>query len=369
MSERPRILLIGGHGGLSGVARHLRHIVRALQDDADLTVMHDHNSGGYDFLSDAQAKGLEQSGLATSLKPAKLWHAWRALQRARRAGDYDLIWAHARLSVLLLRLGSRRSRTPLMLTYHGLPFDPGQRRWARVIGLILEAVLLRLAPPMTLIVLSDTAEKQLRTTLPNATKRHRIKVLPNSSDLTPLPAALRTERPQIVMTGRVSWQKNLPAAAQILDHLPNAHLHMCGEGTDSSDFAETLRRTIPAETLSRLTRHGPVADVGPMLARADLYLLTSQYEGVPIGALEAFQAGVPLAMPSGSHDLLTHHPLAAQIAPGSPEQAAKDIDALLSTYRVDPEGYSAKIRAAYTQHYGFAQWQTQARTLVEQVLA
>ncbi len=368
MSERPRILLIGGHGGLSGVARHLRHIVQTLDGSAALTVMHDRNAGGYDFLDAMRARAVEQPGLATRLKPAVLWRAWRAVQRARQSREYDLIWAHARLSVLLLRLGGRSRHPRLMLTYHGLPFDPGQRDWARIVGQTLEAALLRLAPPMTLIVLSETARAQLIETLPKATRRHDIKVLSNSSDLDPLSMEMRQDQPQIVMTGRVSWQKNLPAAARILGHLETMQMHICGEGTDSAQFGDTLRQTVSHPTMARLERHGPVGDVRPLLAMADLYLLTSHYEGVPIGALEAFQSGLPLAMPRGCHDLIDHHPLASAIDPKDPESAAQSIAKLITTFRSDPEGWSTKIQAAYTRHYGFSQWQTQLRKLVEDVL-
>ncbi|MEO0864510.1 MAG: glycosyltransferase family 4 protein, partial [Pseudomonadota bacterium] len=329
MSDRPRILLIGGDGGLSGVPRHLCHVIQALGDDARIAVAHDRNRGGYDFVRNYGAESIEVEGLATQRSPKRLWQAWRWVQSARTAGRYDLIWAHARMSVLFLRLGPHRSATPLMLTYHGLPFDPGHRPWARRIGRLVEAALLRLAPAMTLVVLSKTAAEDLRAALPKATARHRVLVLPNSSDLRPLPMAPRSDAPQIVMTGRASWQKNLVAAGRMLERWPEARLTMCGDGTKSNAFTAELQSSIAADTLARIERAGPVPDVRPALSRADLYLMTSRYEGVPIGALEAFEAGLPLAMPCGHHDLLDHHPLSAAIDPNDPDEVADAAQALV----------------------------------------
>ncbi len=369
MSERPRILLIGGHGGLSGVPRHLRHVIRAFGADADITVAHDENSGGYDFVPDFGGQTVTIRGLATQANLRRVWRAWRWVQTARASGQYDLIWAHARMPVLLLRLGSRRSNTRLMLTYHGLPFDPGHRPWARRLGRLLEAVLLRWAPPMTLVVLSDAAADALRTALPTATRKHRIAVLPNSSDLMPLPMSNGNGPPRIVTTGRASWQKNLIAAARMLQVWPDAGMALCGEGTQSDAFTAQLQREIAPDTIARMQRLGPVPDVRPYLARADLYLMTSRYEGVPIGALEAFEAGLPLAMPSGHHDLLEHHPLSAAIDPGDPQGAAQAAQALVASYRTQPDVWSDRIRAVWAEHYGFEAWSKKLRATVDAALS
>jgi glycosyltransferase involved in cell wall biosynthesis len=346
-----RVLLVGGHGGPSGVPSHLRHLCTALEGHAEITVMHDVDRGGYGFAP----RHLVQRGLATSLRPFAVWNAWRALRRAVRSGTYDIVWAHARLPVVLLRLGrAGGTRARLAVTYHGLPFEPGQRVWAAWAGLWLEAALLRLAPPMTLVVLSTGARARLVAALPRATQRHCISVLPNSSDLEVVPAYPRDrDRFRILMTGRACWQKNLPAALAMVPYLPaRARLVLCGQGT------QDLARGHP-----QIEGLGVQRDVRPHLARADLYLLTSRYEGLPIGALEAFQAGLPVAMPRGTCDLLDHHPLSVAIDPADPQAAARQITELWQAWAADPWAARAAIRAAWDVHYGFDQWQTQARAV------
>lgn len=340
-----RVLLIGGHGGLSGVPAHLRHLCKALRGRADITVMHDVDQGGYGFAPRSRV----QKGLATSLRPLAVWRAWRAVRHAVCGQEYDVVWAHARLPVLLVRMGLRRPAARLVLTYHGLPFEPGQRAWAAWISLWLEAGLLRLSRPLTLVVLSQGAKTRLRTFLPKSVSKHRIIVLSNSSDLQVLPPVPRVAgRFDVLMTGRLSWQKNLPAALAIKHHLPpRAQVVMCGAGTQA------------------LGGLGPQSDVAPLLAQSDMYLLTSRYEGVPIGALEAFAAGVPVAMPSGTSDLLARHPMSVRIDPDDPVGAAQAITELWAQWDADPDAARARIQAAWTNAYGFEAWSVQARAVFD----
>lgn len=351
-----RLALIGGDGGISGVPTHLRQLVEALQERADITVFSDYNRGGYDFLTDSAARHVVLTGLRSGYNPGTLLRARAALRAQLGGGRFDLIWAHARMGVLLTRLAGR-DLPPLVVSYHGLPFGPGHR-WG---GAWLERALLRQGPPQRLVFLSGPARDTLAQTVgARILQRHRTYVLPNCSDLGGMPARVPSQQgPVIVMTGRVGYQKNLSAAAPIFAALPaNARLEICGTGTREPAFQARFCQKLPAGARARVRFHGPLRDVRPLLARADLYLMSSRYEGMPIGALEAMEAGLPVALPDipGTQAILAQHPLAARLDLSDPGGAAAQIQSLLQVKMADPVRYARAIRAAWAAHFSPAVW-------------
>jgi len=386
-----KLVLVGGAGGLSGVPTHLAHLCEALagRDDAPalapaLIVVSDENRGGYDFAAqDPQITHKVVAGLTTSLNPVQLWRGWRGMLEVLDTHAKDTVWAHARLPVLLARLAliarkrSAKPRPALAITYHGLPFGPGHRRWASAIGLWLERRLLTHAPAHHLVFLTPSALARARACLgAGLLARHSCHVLGNSARLDGAEAALKNAakdpvsgsapaQRRLVMTGRAGYQKNIIAAAPILAELgPDWQLDICGNATQSPALRRAFEQVLTPQQMTQVHFRGPVAQVAPVLAGADCYLQTSRYEGLSIGALEAWSMGLALALSDvdGTSEILAAHPHAIRIDPAQPVRAARAIAALLETTRAAPDA-PARIRAAWQESCGFDTWQTQARTL------
>lgn len=101
--------------------------------------------------------------------------------------------------------------------------------------------------------------------------------------------------PALVAVGRLSPQKGfdllLPAFARLLAEAPGAHLTIAGSGPDEA----ALRRTAGELGIAdRVTLRGFVANPYPLMRAADLYVLSSRYEGFPNVALEALACGTPV---------------------------------------------------------------------------
>lgn len=372
-STRPGLILIGGDGGYSGVPTYIRQTIRALGDLAQITVISDRNLGGYDFLADTQADHIELPGLRSTLRPVSTRRTMTALREILHDHPDSVVWAHARMAVFLSRLIALRHPDilpRLAVTYHGLPFDPGHRRGHAAAARLVEAQLLRRGAPQDLVFLSEAARQRTRRALPhNLLSRHRPHVLPNCSDLGAVPAALPAPPgigPRVIMTGRDSYQKNVAAAARIFDRLPsNARLTLCGTGTDTAAFRARIASSLSTDALNRIRFVGPVADVRPYLAQSDVFLLTSRYEGMPIGALEAFEAGLPVALSDipGTAEILTLHPLSGRLDPGDPDDAADVIAMLARKYRSDMGGHRARIHAVWASMFNPDLWTRRMRDL------
>ncbi len=100
----------------------------------------------------------------------------------------------------------------------------------------------------------------------------------------------------IVSIGRLSREKRLEIQASALDRLPpDCWLWLVGDGSD----AERIR-TAAGPSAGRLVISPSRADIGNVLAAADVFAFTSRAEGYGLAPVEALAAGVPLvATPVG----------------------------------------------------------------------
>lgn len=366
------MLLIGGDGHPSGVPRHIGHLCAALKGRARIIVASDENHGGYDTLSGA--RHITVPGLRSRLNLAHLWRGGLGLKALLSEERADIVWFHARLPVVFgrilmaLHLWRPEPHQRIAITYHGLPFGSGHRRAFSAVSCGLERALLRLCPTLDLVFLTeDQASRMTAAMGARAMQRHRVHVLPNCSDLGPLPDIVRSPGPHLVMTGRCGWQKNYPLALRLFAQLPDDFtLTLCGTGTDDQAFQDEAAVLLPAGALKRVRFAGPLKDVRPVLAAADGYLLTSRYEGLPIGALEAFEAGLPLILRrfDGAEALAVRHPMALCLDLEDLAADAAQVTALTRDYIARRTTAKPHIQAAWAQEWSFPAFATRAQALL-----
>ncbi len=99
---------------------------------------------------------------------------------------------------------------------------------------------------------------------------------------------------EIVTLGRLAGQKNhsllIDAFAEVAKRIPYATLKIYGEGP----LEETLKKKIEEYGLSsRIMLPGTTSDVAGALESADLFVLSSDFEGMPNALMEAMAVGVP----------------------------------------------------------------------------
>jgi glycosyltransferase involved in cell wall biosynthesis len=101
--------------------------------------------------------------------------------------------------------------------------------------------------------------------------------------------------PALLAVGRLSRQKGfdllLAAFARLLLDVPRAHLTIAGTGPDEAALRRQARELGIGE---RVTFRGFVQNPYPLMRAADLYVLSSRYEGFPNVALEALACGTPV---------------------------------------------------------------------------
>lgn len=99
----------------------------------------------------------------------------------------------------------------------------------------------------------------------------------------------------IVAIGRLSHQKGfdvlVDAFLKASDHIQSARLLIVGEGENHAALANLIESH---RNGNRILLLGPRWDVERILGAADLFVLSSRWEGLPLVILEAMSAGLPI---------------------------------------------------------------------------
>ncbi len=151
-----------------------------------------------------------------------------------------------------------------------------------------------------------------------------VEVIPN-----PVPPGFGEPRPMaapagrartLLAVGRLAPEKGfdvlIEAFARIADTCPDWNLAIAGEGR----LRDTLTRLVAAHGLAaRVTLPGFASDVRACLRTADLFVLSSRFEGFPNALLEAMAEGlacVSFDCETGPRELIEHAKSGWLVAPG-----------------------------------------------------
>jgi glycosyltransferase involved in cell wall biosynthesis len=216
------------------------------------------------------------------------------LARAIVQEGADVVHAHNPKAVAVSwaarGLTLRRRHVPLLATFHSA--QDGEYR--------ASAMILKRATLVTCV--SDSiAERLIQCGVPG----ERLRVVRNG--ISPAVALLPEERRSldvryrldgeyvVSIVGRLAVQKGhgrfIEAAARVRHDLPNVRFLIVGDGP----LRDEIERQVRAAGLDSLTRMtGRVNDARPLIARSDLVVFSSEFEGSPLVALESLAAGVPV---------------------------------------------------------------------------
>lgn len=215
------------------------------------------------------------------------------LRRFLRDEGADLIHCHESAPAIVARLASAGMSIPVLLTYHGS--EPERiRQFARVGRLTAQKV----------ITPSHRSAGDLinRGGLPES----RVRVI-GLGVKTPPPVSaalvdsLRREllgsegRILVVVVARIAYQKGIDILIRVVRRInrdrQDIRVVVVGDG-ELMDEMEALSAASGTDRLIRFVGH--IDEPRIYLDAADLFLLTSRWEALPISIVEAFRAGLPV---------------------------------------------------------------------------
>lgn len=190
----------------------------------------------------------------------------------------------------------------LLHTVHNKPSREFKRKYQILISLLYRR---QKAIP---VAISHTVEKELREMYPGLKDTERIY---NPVDTEKYAVNREVKAGQditFVHVARMMRQKNqallLEAFAQARKQIPGLRLVMVGDG----ELRGELHRRADKEDLrGSVAFAGNVGNVRDYLAQGDVFVLSSDYEGLPLSILEAMAAGLPILATDvgGVRDIVT----------------------------------------------------------------
>ncbi len=227
---------------------------------------------------------------------------------------------------------------------HGLPYvahlhlDVGPSGWAGFLLRAYKPLILRpvLRAAATVVVFTD--EQRSAVASKYGIDPARIAVIPNGVDETFFYAGQRVlhPKPRLLFVGRLSVQKNLPLLFRALEGVSEQfETTLVGDG----ELEAELKEAVSDLRLQNVRFHGRAdgAELRELYRNADVFVLPSEREGMPLVLLEALAMGLPIVATDipGNRDVVVHGQNGLLVPLGDPSALRQ---ALLSMTG-DQDGY------------------------------
>jgi glycosyltransferase involved in cell wall biosynthesis len=309
---RPRILILIKGLGLGGAERLIADALPHLDRDrfeyefAYLLPWKDHLVGAIEGAG-FEVHCLGEGPPTTDRRPQTVRPTrWRevlvlarglvALWRLQRARGYDLIQADLPLAGLLARLVGRATGRPAIYIEHNLP-ERYRRltRWLNGRTYSWNAAAVAVSEEVADSVRRQgLADKTRLVTVPNGVPVEAVRAEAGDGDGLRAELGIPDGRPVVgtVAVFRASKRLGdwLVVAARVAEERPEVTFLLAGAGPEEG----ALRARAEALGLgARLRMPGFRPDGRRLMGLMDVYLMTSEYEGLPLALLEAMALGVP----------------------------------------------------------------------------
>jgi glycosyltransferase involved in cell wall biosynthesis len=252
------------------------------------------------------------------------------LVRVFRRERPDILHASSSKAGVLGRLAARLAGVPIRIfTVHGWAFSAYSGFKGR-----LYYWGDRLVEPLTTVTICVSEGERKAGIAAGTCDRERTVVIPNAVDVTRAPrASLERREPRIIAVGRLKAPKDFLTLVRAVSALPegSSEALIVGEGPDRPRLEEEIRSLGLGERVRLL---GERHDVPELLADADVFVLSSSSEGLPVSVLEAMAAGLPVVASrvGGVAELVVDGETGILVRPGD----ASALAAALSSLIADP---------------------------------
>jgi len=263
---------------------------------------------------------------------------------------------HANLVAILARLPARCPNTRLAVSGHVRFNRPDSNRLLTRSYWVLRLIP-RLYPLADLVTtvsegLADNMAKEVPyprgeiTVIPNAVLSQRVFQLAEEDPGHPWLTEAQGSMQTVVAVGRLSNAKNFGLLIDAVARLPHIRALILGEGPLRSDLEAQIAGLGLTERVRLL---GFQANPYCFMRRADAFVLSSRFEGLPTVLIEALALGVPVIStdcPHGPREIIEGAGSGVLVQPGDPGSLAAGI---LAALRTTPP---AEIKEHMTDIYG-----------------
>lgn len=232
--------------------------------------------------------------LKREFSPVSDFLAFLELRRHLSELQPDLVHLHSSKAGVIGRLAANALSIPTVFTAHGWAFTEGISPLRRTIYRQIERYMVRFSD--RIITVSDydrrlalsagVGSETMITTIHNGIplQEHTAQVDKPDDTVT------------MIMVARFDDQKDQESVIRAVTDLPDLpdltwRLHFVGDGPNRTALEDMVGRQSRGK---HIFFHGACDDVPERLAQADIFILMSNWEGLPLSILEAMRAGLPV---------------------------------------------------------------------------
>jgi glycosyltransferase involved in cell wall biosynthesis len=326
VSQRPRLLILVTLAEVGGAQTYVTLLLPALAGRLDVTVAA-HGPGPVEAA--ARSAGFRFVPLRHVRRAVHPWHDLLGLVelfRLCRRMRPDIVHANSSKAGVLGRVAAFLARVPIRIfTVHGWAFTAHQGLAGR---LYLWAD--RLMRPLTSLAICVSENERAIGLSARTCSAQRTVVVHNAVETTPVAERQETPVPRVVSVGRFKYPKDFGTLIEAFAKLDRPFVgQLVGDGPDRSTLEAATRR----HNLSgRVEFLGERNDVPALLAGAEVFVLSSRSEGLPVSVLEAMSAQLPVIASAvgGVPELVVEGETGLLVPPGDIDALAHALERLLA---------------------------------------
>ena len=205
----------------------------------------------------------------------------------------DLIHCNATTGAIVGAVCGAITKTPTVYTVHGWPFTNGITLWKRIFYKVLELFICKVYKK---IICVSEYDRQIGI---KALPMYQDKMVTIHNGISDIPEEYKKKEfskneLKFVMISRFCEQKDpytlIFAIHELIKEGYNIKLDLYGYGQELNKVLNCIKN----QNNDKIQYKGEISDVMPILKNYDVYALISNWEGLPIGIIEAMRAGMPI---------------------------------------------------------------------------
>lgn len=299
MEQKKKILFIAEAMG-GGVFTYTVDLVNALSEQYDVTIAYavrPQTPADFKTYFNESVQLLQVKNFTRNIDLVKDFLAFFEIRKIAKQASPDIIHLHSSKAGVLGRLAFWFSKTPLFYTPHGYSFLMQEMSIKkRKIYRFIEQIM-ALSKCTTISCSEGEHQETLKLTSRAKFVNNGINIEKLDKDLSLIENISDSSIVTVFTLGRICYQKNPALFNEIAEQLPDVRFLWIGDGERKNELtAPNIKVT------GWIDRHKALK----CAMSADIFLLTSRWEGLPMSLLEAMYMNKPCIVSDiiGNHDVI-----------------------------------------------------------------
>ena len=284
------LFLITRADTVGGAQAHVKDLAISLQQDQHQVLIITGILGIYnDVLKQQGINSIACETLKPQIDPIQDGKSLKFILNTIRDFQPDLLAIHSSKTGILGRIASKISKIPCTFTAHGWSFTTGVPEPNRSIYKLLEKLV---APLTNKIICVSQCDRKIA--IKAGINPDRLITIHNGmKDIEPtLKANPDSDRPlKILMVARFDRQKDHKTLIEAFQDISGAELILVGDGSSFDEMQDLVKKLNLSDRVQFL---GFREDVAEIIAQSHIFVLISNWEGLPCTIIEAMRANLPV---------------------------------------------------------------------------